>query len=62
MFLTLTRYFMRIVLGEKYPTTLWKAGALVESKNISAADSEFKQAVSYLKKVIPYLLHIDCRQ
>uniref|UniRef100_A0A8C5FB96 Uncharacterized LOC115556337 n=1 Tax=Gadus morhua TaxID=8049 RepID=A0A8C5FB96_GADMO len=40
---------MRIVLGEKYPTTLWKAGALVESKNISAAD--IKPKAPYITSV-----------
>ncbi|XP_030229404.1 uncharacterized protein LOC115556337 [Gadus morhua] len=38
-----------IVLGEKYPTTLWKAGALVESKNISAAD--IKPKAPYITSV-----------
>ncbi|CAL8272264.1 unnamed protein product [Arctogadus glacialis] len=32
-------YINGFVLGEKYKTTLWKAGALVESKNISGFDN-----------------------
>ena len=45
---------MRFNVGDDYTTTLRKAGALVVSKYISAySNGEFKQAVSYLKKVIP---------